>query len=215
MSDDKSGSPPCGIYVRIDNFSDMPKLITDLRQMAMVINRASGYEENMSVVELVCDGSAENAERVTDLIPIMQGQGLVVILSGKVVKQNIQGADGVLAEKLEDVANLRAALGDDMIIGLECVKREQAESAASASLDYITLPADPALLGWWSAKTKILSVAYGQGVTNHSCGGLVRAGASFVDVGEYIFGYEKGVMQATVNILHAIDASVQTFGNLH
>lgn len=213
MSDDKSGSPPCGIYVRIDNFSDMPKLITDLRQMAMVINRASGYEENMSVVELVCND--DNLEQVGDLTAILQVQGLVVILSGAFDITDIMGTDGVLVEQIDDIAKMRTALGDDAIIGVKCSSRTQAEQAVSEPIDYVVLPADPALIGWWSTKTEGLSVVSGQGITNHSCGGFVRAGASFIDVTDYIFTYEKGVMQGTVNILYAIDTAVQTIGKLH
>ena len=78
MSSDKSGSPACGIYVRIDDFSNMLDVIGYVRQMAFAINRSSGYEKNMCVVELVCDANEEGRqERIADLIPIVQEQGLV------------------------------------------------------------------------------------------------------------------------------------------
>lgn len=215
MSDDKSGSPPCGIYVRIDDFSDMPKVITNFRQMAMTINRASGYENNMSVVELSCDGGAQTIERITDLIPLIQSQGFVVIISGEVNKEMIVLGDGVLLSEPLQAEIYRSEQGDDKIIGLLCTHKDEAEKAMLVSADYVILPADPMILNWWSSKTQILSVARGDDITNHACGALVRTGVSFIDVSQYIFSYEKGVMQATVNILHAIDTALQSDKKLH
>lgn len=211
MSNDKSGSPPCGIYVRIDNFSDMPKTITALRQMTMVINRASGYEKNMSVVEF--SYNAEFKTEITDLIALAQNEGMVTIIKGTAL-DNLLNADGVLLDNVDEIDAVRMALGDDAIIGVMCESRAVVELAIEGGADYVVLAADPALVSWCRAKSGVLCVASGAGTTNDNCGALVRAGASFVDVTDYIFTYEKGVMQSTVNILHAIDMAVQ-MGKLH
>ena len=209
MTGDKSGSPPCGIYVRIDDYSDMTDVITKLRQMALVINRASGYEKNMCVVELAFDKDA--TEQMKDLITIIQAEGMVAIITGGW----LDGADGALLADHKVIEETRAALGEEAIIGLICQTRAQGEIAIEKRVDYAVLPADPAMLGWWRSKTDKLSLASGKGITNSNCGNLARAGADLVDVTEYVFNHEKGVMQGTVNILHALDMAAQPPGALN
>ena len=45
-------------------------------------------------------------------------------------------------------------------------------------------------------------------VTNDYCAYYVESGAAFIDAGDYIWGHGKGVMQGTVNMLHAIDLAL-------
>lgn len=206
MSSDKSGSPPCGIYVRIDDFSNMLDLIGYVRKMAFTINQSSGYEKNLAIVEVVYD--ANEAERHADIIPIIQAQGMIAIVSGHIDAS--LDADGVLLDDVVDYSHAREALGDDAIIGVICDDKAEAERAKDIGVDYVVLNADPALITWWSAQTDILSTARGHDITNTSCGALVSAGADFVDVTNYILTYEQGIMQATVNILYAIDLAAQT-----
>ena len=207
MSADKSGSPPCGIYVRIDDFSNMLDLIGHIRQMAFTINRSSGYEKNMSVVEVAY--SPENAERAADIIPVIQAQGLVAILHGGF---DPLGADGVLLDKISDIAMTRAALGDDTIIGVVCTHKGDIDAAIGQGVDYGVLCPDAGLIAAWKVKTDALCIVRGQAITNANCGDYVRYGADFVDVSGYILKHEKGIMQGTVNILHAIDVAVEPPG---
>ncbi len=206
MTLNKPTSPPCGIYVRIDDFSDMQAIITSFRQMAMVINRTSDYEKNMHVVELVCDASdSKVVERITDLVPLMQSQGIVAIVSGKMDDFECYGADGILLENPDEIKCAREKLGDDAIIGLTC----GASKDSPKGIDYVTLNADPSLISGHCSKTDIICVAMGDHITKDNCVVLARAGASFVEVSDYIFNYEKGTMQATVNILDALERAAQ------
>ncbi len=214
MTADKNGSPPCGIYVRIDEFSDMQKLITSFRQMTMVINRASGYEKNMNIVEFVY--KPEYAQEITDLIMLAQNEGVVAIVSGNIPDFECYGADGILLENTGDVKAAREKLGADAIIGLDYSNikdidklKDITQKAIKGGLDYVNLAANPKTIIWWSAQSDVLCVAIGDKITNDTCAPLARAGADFIDVSDYIFTYEKGVMQATVNILHNLETAAQ------
>lgn len=210
MSKDKSGSPPCGIYVRIDDFSNMLDLIGYVRQMAFAINRGSGYEKNFTVVELVCDeNDQERQERITDLIAVIRDQGLVAVVSGLNDISNIKGSDGVLIKQADDIESVRKHHGIDVIIGVEADNQKDAKEAISAGCDYIVTGADPTVIAGISHGTECLIVARGEDITNQNCGVLAQAGASFVDVSDYVLGYEKGVMQATVNVLDALEQAMQ------
>lgn len=207
MSTDKAGSPPCGIYVQINDFSNFLDLIGHVRQMALVVNRASGYEKNMVVVELAYDEAT--AERLVDLIPIVKDQGFVTIVSDNF--EAASKADGILLDDTADVAAAREALGTDAIIGVRCRSRAEAEVAMLANVDYVVMNADPALITWWSSRTDILCVARGKkAITASACGALTMAGAGFVDVSDYILKHKKGVMQGTVNVLNEIEQAAST-----
>lgn len=204
MSVDKSGSPPCGIYIRISDFSNMLDAIGWVRKLAFVINRSSGYEKNMTVVELVYTKEAE--ERIRDLIPIIQDNGLVSIVRGS---YDPLGADGVLLENIEDVKKARQAKDDDAIVGVVCHDKETADKAIALEVDYVSLPADPAFIRAFSAKTEIVCLASGEAINPENCGVLAEAGAGLVDVGDYILNHEKDIMQGTVNVLHALESVTQ------
>ncbi len=210
MSIDKAGSPPCGIYVRIDDFSNMLDVIGQVRKLAFAVNRGSGYEKNMVVVELVY--TKENEERIHDIIPIIQDNGLVGIISGT---SNLHGADGILLSDVEEVSKTRSTLEKDCIIGLNCDSRADAERAIELAVDYVSLTADPALISWFSAQSEILCLARGNLINNDNCGTLARAGASLVDVSDYIWKHEKDVMKGAVNILHALDLATQSPKQVH
>lgn len=210
MSSDKSGSPPCGIYVRIDDFSNMLDVIGMVRKMAFTINRASGYERNMVIVELVY--TDEVVERITDIIPVIRNQGFVVVVSGAT---DPLGADGVLLTNMDEYKHLREGLGDDAIIGLVCESLSEAEIAVKQDVDYVVLAADPTLISQFSALSNVLCVARGAAITNKNCGVLAAAGAGLVDVGDYIWSHEKDIMQAAVNILYELDLVVQVPKQMH
>lgn len=205
---EKNGSPPCGIYVRVENYSDMPETITGLRQMALVINRASGYEKNMHVVEFVYDSARR--EEIADLCAVTQAEGLVAILSGIVPEDeaDLCGADGVMLDDPAVCGDVRKLLGEDAIVGLVCGgDRALAEAALALDVDYVSLAPDEGLVHWWRMKTDTLCLVAGA-LTNETCGAFARAGATFIDAGGYIFGHDKGVMQGTVNMLHALDLAL-------
>ncbi len=204
MSIDKAGSPPCGIYVRIDDFSNMLNVIGQVRKLAFAVNRGSGYEKNMVVVELLY--SKENEERLRDIIPIIQDNGMVAVVYKS---HDSFGADGVLLDRVGDISSVRSALGDKAIIGLVCDGRSDAQNAIEQKADYVSLAADPSLISWFSAQSEIICLARGNHITNDNCGALAMAGAGIVDVSDYIWTHEKDIMQGTVNILHALDLAMK------
>lgn len=202
---DKSGSPPCGIYIRIDEYADMQKHITALRQMAMVVNRASGYEKNMHVIELRY--AQKHEQEIQDLAALMQAEGFVTILSGHIPHNegDLLGTDGVLLDTSADIKSVRIQIGEAPIIGLSCEgKSRNIEDIVTTDIDYIAFPPDAEKVLRWAAKSEIPVLVSGQ-LTNDTCGAFVRAGASFIESGNYIFSHAKGVMQGTINMLHAID----------
>lgn len=207
MSGDKSGSPPCGIYVRIDDFSDMPKLILALRQMAMTINRASGYEQNMAAVELAY--RPENAKKIEDLVILVQAEGLVAVIANPPEGFEIFGADGIMLGDSSLVSKAREVLGEDAIIGVECgLSKPLAAEAMEAGADYVSFAPDVGLVAWWSMEHGAPCLVSGD-LNNDNCGSFARAGAGFVDVTRYIFEHEEGVMKGTVNVLYALDLAAQ------
>lgn len=210
MSEDKSGSPPCGIYLRIDDFSNMLDLIGYVRQMAFAINRSSGYEKNMAAVEVVFEaGDEERNERVFDLIPIIKDQGLVALISGLPDGvEDLHGADGVIVDIDTDIAALRTIYGEDAIIGVTTGSKQEALQALSMPVDCIIMQAAPGLLAELNMRAEGLVIARGKGITNKNCGALAQAGANLIDVSDYLLGHKKGVMQATVNVLHELDAAM-------
>lgn len=206
MATDKSGSPLCGIYLRIDDYSDMPEIITTIRQMALVINRTSGYEKNMCVVEFV-KSSNEEKEPITDLIELTKAQGFVAVISGA-FKDHL-GADGVLLTRSEDIMTHRASLGEEAIIGLKCGKdKDLAQKAILLEADYVELTADLKLISWFKGMgTSILCCAHGKKTTPDKASNLAHSGADLVNASGYILKHKKGAMQAVVNIQHAIEVA--------
>ncbi len=200
MSSDKAGSPPCGIYLQIDDLSNMLDAIGWVRKYAFTLNQRSGYEKNLSVIEVVY--SADLEERVRDLMPIIKDNGLVPVVSGSF---DPHGADGILLSDVAGYAAAREALGGDAIIGVTCSGKEDAEAAITAEADYVVLPADPALIAWFTAQSDMLCVARGSKMNQDNCTSLALAGANLVDVSNYVLKHKDGIMQGAVNILHALE----------
>ena len=137
MSADKSGSPPCGIYIRIDDYRDMVKIISDIRQVALVINRSSGYERNMHVIELVFQDGA--TEKINDLITVIKAQGLVCIISG--LDDNtfnvFEEADGYLFADYTALKNAKQNMDEKYICGLMIGRDKELLKTADQNLfDY-------------------------------------------------------------------------------
>ncbi|PCI99286.1 MAG: hypothetical protein COB14_06700 [Alphaproteobacteria bacterium] len=182
----------------------MLDVIGHVRKMAFAINRASGYEKNMVVVELAY--TDEIAERITDIIPVVRDQGFVVVVSGT---DDVMDADGVLLRDIAKVTDMRKKCGEDAIIGLVCDDLDAATLAVKYDVDYVILAADPTLITQFSIQSDVLCVARGEEITNKNCGVLAQAGADLIDVGAYIMEHEKDVMQGAVNILHELDVAAK------
>lgn len=206
----RAGAPACGIYIRLPVGSAPESLTLKLRQIFFITTN-SEYEKNMHVLEV----PAEDTQAVQTLITLAQTNGFVAIMRGNPALAARFGADGVLLEHSDDVIRAREALGDERIIGMRCgVFQDWAEKALECGCDYISfffpgeggLPPEQ-LPAWWSTITTKPCLIEGP-MTNDDCGDFVKAGAAFIDSSSFIWGHSEGPMQATVDMLYAIDLAL-------
>lgn len=215
MAETKKGAPGCGLYIKVGPDLAMAELVRDLRQIFFVIN-GSDYEKNMHVVEI--RGDMEDSgfrAKAADLCGFIRANGMVCIVRGHPEPAKEIGADGVLVDTEVDIATGRTLFGEDGIVGLFCgVSPERAAAAHDAGVDFVSFgvkggAAMPSLEGlrFWTMLSEKPALIEGP-VTNDYCAYYVQAGAMFVDAGDYIWSHGKGVMQGTVNMLHAIDLAL-------
>ncbi len=156
----------------------------------MVINRASGYEKNMNIVEFVYSAAYE--QEITDLIMLAQSEGVVAIISGSPPDFECYGADGILLDNLDEVKPARERLGDDAIIGVTCgASKDYKDSKACKDCkscskdlalkilklgsDYVKLNSNSTLISWWKAQSDILCVAAGDKIiTKHQSTRIIK-----------------------------------------
>jgi len=212
----KKGAPSAGLYLRIADDMPFEDAFRDLREAAFVINR-SEYEKNLHVLEVGGDPmDVDSTDRLKALVLGGRQNGLVVIVRGHAGLAFAVEADGVLLDKMDDIANARQVMGDDAIIGLRCgLSRATAEKAIDQGVDYISfyatadsiLPPET-LVSWWSFKSDIPALIEGR-ITNDDCGRYVQAGATFIEGTSYVWEHPKGVKQGTVDMLYAIDLAIE------
>lgn len=210
---EKPGGPPCGIYYRIAPERSFDDALFFIRRIGFVINQRSGYEKNMSVIEIAA-GKPRSNDELSQLIAATQEQGLVSVL----LQQNhddLNDSDGLLVSTIDDLIAARQSLGNDPIIGLSCLSdRKKAEEALLHKADYVSfgiprygLP-DIKLIQWWASQTDKPAVACGE-ITNDTAGLFAKAGAGFIDASGYIDSHEEGPMKAVVNLLYALELATQ------
>ncbi len=206
MSETKSGSPPCGLYITISDFNDMPQLVRDVNAFAYVINQSSRYEKNMHVVELVLGDDLPTA--FVEFVGLLQLKGLVVLLSGHVHDEK---ADGVILRDELRFDDARMHYGSEGIIGADCASGELERGAVlDQDFDFVIFPANPDDILKWCKHSDIPVCARGQGITPENCGALVNAGAIFIDATEIIFNDEQNVAQSTIKMLEALENACDT-----
>jgi len=211
---DKSGSPPCGLYIQIKSSELNESSLIKMRQFAVAINNGSGYKKNFTIVEFVLDSEGtEEQEKIEALVQVAQADGLVAIIRGDYKAVRAMNADGIVLDNIAELKAARDFLGKEKIFGLSCgTSKDDAEKAIAAELDYVefgqedkTPPAD--LLSWWSTQSEQPCIARGS-ITNDNAGGYAKAGAGLIDATSYIASHDKGVMQGTVNMLYALELVV-------
>lgn len=210
----KSGAPPCGLYLRWTDNRPLADVVAVLRPVFRVMN-ASQYERNMHIVEWDA-GTSLSPEELKALTAFCAYNGIVFIVRNDIGAGRECGAEGVI---LDDVARLpiaREAFGEEGILGVRCAEsQEQAQAALATGADYVAFgsPArglpSPALAAWWSTLTDTPCVMEGA-ITNDDCLHYVKSGAGFIEATSYVFPHPGGVMQGTVDMLHAIDLAAQT-----
>ncbi|MEO1642947.1 MAG: thiamine phosphate synthase, partial [Pseudomonadota bacterium] len=120
-----------------------------------------------------------------------------------------------------DIAEARALLGDDMIIGATCKNsRHTALLAGEAGADYLafgafhptdtkqnTTPAEPDILTWCQMFLTLPCVAIG-GITIQNAAPLVAAGADFLAVSSGVWMHQDGPAAAVAMFNRVIDEAM-------
>lgn len=212
----KQGAPSVGLYFRVGPAIELEMISKDLKQIFFTIN-GSDYERNMHAIEISgsTDDDPEFIEKAQTIAKFAAANAVVPLYKGapKVAKEI--GAEGVLLTTLDDIGSARELFGEEGIIGLHCgISNEDAAAAFDAEVDFVCfglgaekMPAAD-VLTFWTMLTELPAVVEGA-ITNDYCDYYVKAGAGFIDATHYVWGHEKGVMQGTVNMLHAIDIALQ------
>ncbi len=210
---DKSGAPPCGLYMRINHDPDMAHWTPLIGAFVSAIKRCSGYAKNMYALEISLDQNfqREALEKAAAFVEVAKLSGLVSIVKGSVEAARDLGADGVIIDDAKALADARVLLGADAIIGLACGESLTALSEGlAAGVDYVTLGraggqmVSPVLLQQAMREKGDLIAAVLGPFSPDGVPFYVQGGASFIDGTYYIGSHDKGPLQATVNILHAI-----------
>lgn len=207
-ANEKSGAPDCGLYIRIPEDFSVLTLVPELQQVILVTKR-SKYKKNMHVIEWPAKAvGPDGIEHIAELVEFSQKGGFVSLVRSDVAVAQATKADGVLLDKIDDVAGARALLGEDKIVGLSCMTGENHERVIGLGLDYITLPLNPQIIAKWSTRADLPVLADGD-ITNNDAATYVAAGATFLNASSYIFNHSQGVMQGTVDMLYAIDLALE------
>ena len=120
-----------------------------------------------------------------------------------------------------DIAEARAIVGEDMIIGATCKNsRHQAMISGEAGADYVafgafyptetkadTSPADPEVLTWCQMFLTLPCVAIG-GITLANAAPLLAAGADFLAVSSGVWDHQDGPAAAVAMFNRVIDESM-------
>jgi len=213
--DQKKGAAPVGLWIKVGPDLAMAELVRDLKQVFFVIN-GSKYERNMHAFEVRGPaGDPEFREKAQALYEFAQANGMACIFRGDAQAAKELGADGVLVAAPADIAAARRIFGEDGIVGLACgLSPDLAAQAHDAAADFVTFSSGegkmpgPEALRFWSMLSDKPALVEGP-LTNDYVAYYVQNGASFIDAGDYIWSHGRGVMQGTVNMLHAIDLALE------
>ena len=212
----KGSASPVGLYIKLGPDYAMDILTKDLKQIALVINHDK-HKRNMHAIELaVNEDDEEFKDKAKALTGFAKHNGIAVVLRGHPeLAQEIE-AEGVLLEDWDLLDAAREIFGHDKgLIGLYCENDPDKSAAAfDADVDFVSfgmkkggLPAVEALK-FWNMLTPKPAVVEGP-VTNDHAAYYIENGAGFLSAADYIWSHPKGVMQGTVNMLHAIELALE------
>ena len=206
--------PDCQIYLvsppAIDDLDAFAKTLRDVLDAVPVaafqlrLKGQGGEIADSSVV-------VQAAEAI---FPMLRDAGTVALMNDSVDLASRTGADGVhLGQGDGSVADARAALGRDAVIGVTChTSKDLAFEAVSAGADYVAFGAffptptktPPSafggedgleLLSWWQEAMTTPCVAIG-GITPGNAASLVGAGADFLAVSSGVWSHAAGPVSA-------------------
>lgn len=176
---------------------------------------------DVACFQLRLKGASEDSimQTAQAILPICIQYDVAFILNDNAKLAQQVGADGVhLGQADGNVAEARALLGHDSVIGVTCHdSKHLAYEAGEAGADYVAFGAfydsttkdshyrpSPDILTDWSAATELPCVAIG-GITTKNCQSLVKAGAHFIAASGSIWNYEKGPIQAVIDFNKVLD----------
>jgi thiamine-phosphate pyrophosphorylase len=204
--DKEYSAPPCGLYITASPLLNDYQSIDKIRAIFNAIN-ALPYTKNMHIFQLQTYGLSEEEILISSdiLTELCHHYRIIFLIDNhiKLVKQT--GADGIYIDKPEllnlpgTLAECRAQLGDEAIIGVNCTNsRQTAMLCSRQAVDFVLFEtffahssqrynkATPELIEWWSTFSHIFSVAKGN-ITDKNCTELIMSGANFVCFDSYIW----------------------------
>lgn len=154
------------------------------------------------------DGCNEDVAR--DLLAACHDADIPLLIENDAAFAKKIGADGVhVTGHEDDLANVRATLGDDTIVGAACdATRHMAMSLTEQGADYIAFAHDnpdelAQLIEWWSDVTVVPCIAWN--VTSLEIAGqMADAGADFASFETFVWSHSKGPVTALREIKTAL-----------
>lgn len=212
----KKGAPPCGLYISPPQAYQPFTFAEEVRKFCQAVN-ASPYEKNMHAFAYRHpSGMSVEQDFIFGLREYLKTQGIVFIVEEDVFLAERLEADGVCLRSPARTGKARKAVGDAGIVGLHAgLSKKKAEEGRDRGIDYLIFspgrrPAATVhgMMKWWQAHSDKPCMV-DAGLSNNTVKPFVRAGAGFIESSDYIWNYGKGVLQATVNMLHAIDLALE------
>lgn len=184
-----------------------------LKQSGTEGDRLTELNEHHDVIQRACDV----------LLPICQEHEISFIMNDDPQLAKACGADGVhLGQEDGSLADARALLGEDAVIGVSChASRHLAMEAGEQGADYVAFGAfypttsksakalehwgtpEPDILEWWTSLVEMPCVAIG-GITPHNCAPLVSAGTDFIAAISSVWQHPQGAAAAINDFKQAI-----------
>jgi len=208
----------CRLYLVSPPAIDLPKFI------AQVEDAFAGGDVGCLQLRLKDVPEAEILKAADKLLPLCAKHGVAFIIndSPKIAKQC--GADGVhLGQDDGSVAEARALLGEDKVIGVSCHdSKHLAMEAGERGADYVAFGAfypttsknpeslarwgtpKPEILAWWQEYMVLPCVAIG-GINPSNCGVLAASGADFVAAITAVWNNPEGASKAVAAFNKSIE----------
>jgi thiamine-phosphate pyrophosphorylase len=205
----ETASHPCRLYL-ISPPSMVVEAFAKELQSALAAGDVGAFQ-----LRLKDASDAEISQAIAALLPICRAHGVAFILNDRVDLAKTHGVDGVhLGQEDMALAEARAQLGDDMVIGVSCHDSNHlAMEAGEAGADYVAFGAffatrskspeklakygtpSTEILQWWQAYTIVPCVAIG-GMTPENCPPMVAAGADFIAAINAVWEHPEGAAGA-------------------
>lgn len=222
MQETENSASGCSLYLVSPPALD-PHAFAPLLAQALEGGRVGAFQLRLKEAS---DAQVIEAARL--LLPICRARDVAFIINDSAVIAAKVGADGVhLGQDDGSVADARALLGEEAVIGVTChASGHLAMEAGDAGADYVAFGAffpttskpmekqekygrpTVDLVAWWTTYTVLPCVAIG-GMTPANCGPVVKAGADFVAAIQAVWNAPEGPKAAVEAFNRAIEAALE------